>query len=303
MGSSCLRPWGRPLASTGDSTCGDSGLDRAQRRGQHARPPAGLGGSGGLSGLLSSLLASRVGLRGREDQARRREEAGRLEAARAGLAGFRCSAASSFSLASPSSTEYAINKLRQEGSEEGMYVLRWSCTDFDNILMTVTCFEKPEVSHGSGRVGRVATGCPGPPGPGAAVGRTPRRGRAREAWASEIPGSLTGPLAPQKEAAPQQPDPVACPLLSASRGKGPPWLWKVGTTRKPVHTNTHEVLSLLRVVYFMPGAEASTDPELCMRAAFTASVRAKRAARAAGLTQPPQVAAPDISAERFLPHV
>lgn len=44
------------------------------------------------------------------------------------------------------STEYAINKLRQEGSEEGMYVLRWSCTDFDNILLTVTCFEKSEVS-------------------------------------------------------------------------------------------------------------------------------------------------------------
>ncbi|XP_027705614.1 tyrosine-protein kinase JAK1-like, partial [Vombatus ursinus] len=25
-----------------------------------------------------------------------------------------------------------------------MYVLRWSCTDFDNILMTVTCLEKSE---------------------------------------------------------------------------------------------------------------------------------------------------------------
>ncbi|XP_023610442.1 tyrosine-protein kinase JAK1 isoform X3 [Myotis lucifugus] len=48
----------------------------------------------------------------------------------------------------PICTEYAINKLRQEGSEEGMYVLRWSCTDFDNILMTVTCFEKPEVLGG-----------------------------------------------------------------------------------------------------------------------------------------------------------
>lgn len=48
------------------------------------------------------------------------------------------------------STEYAINKLRQEGSEEGMYVLRWSCTDFDNILMTVTCFEKSEVSRDTG---------------------------------------------------------------------------------------------------------------------------------------------------------
>lgn len=52
--------------------------------------------------------------------------------------------------ASLSSTEYAINKLRQEGSEEGMYVLRWSCTDFDNILMTVTCFEKSEVSRDTG---------------------------------------------------------------------------------------------------------------------------------------------------------
>nr|XP_021504487.1 tyrosine-protein kinase JAK1 [Meriones unguiculatus] len=48
----------------------------------------------------------------------------------------------------PICTEYAINKLRQEGSEEGMYVLRWSCTDFDNILMTVTCFEKSEVLGG-----------------------------------------------------------------------------------------------------------------------------------------------------------
>lgn len=27
-------------------------------------------------------------------------------------------------------------------------MLRWSCTDFDNILMTVTCFEKPEVLGG-----------------------------------------------------------------------------------------------------------------------------------------------------------
>ncbi|NP_001086862.1 Janus kinase 1 (a protein tyrosine kinase) S homeolog [Xenopus laevis] len=39
----------------------------------------------------------------------------------------------------PICTEYAINKLRQEGSDEGMYVLRWSCTDFNNILMTVAC--------------------------------------------------------------------------------------------------------------------------------------------------------------------
>lgn len=29
-------------------------------------------------------------------------------------------------------------------------MLRWSCTDFDNILMTVTCFEKSEVSQDTG---------------------------------------------------------------------------------------------------------------------------------------------------------
>lgn len=36
-------------------------------------------------------------------------------------------------------TDYAIHKLRQEGNEDGMYVLRWSCTDYSHILMTVTC--------------------------------------------------------------------------------------------------------------------------------------------------------------------
>ncbi|XP_048354993.1 tyrosine-protein kinase JAK1 [Sphaerodactylus townsendi] len=41
----------------------------------------------------------------------------------------------------PICTEYAMNKLKQEGNEEGMYVLRWSCTDFNNILLTVTCIE------------------------------------------------------------------------------------------------------------------------------------------------------------------
>uniref|UniRef100_A0A663FK24 Tyrosine-protein kinase n=1 Tax=Aquila chrysaetos chrysaetos TaxID=223781 RepID=A0A663FK24_AQUCH len=44
----------------------------------------------------------------------------------------------------PICTEYAINKLRQEGNEAGMYVLRWSCTNFNHILMTVTCFEGSE---------------------------------------------------------------------------------------------------------------------------------------------------------------
>ncbi|XP_025930283.1 tyrosine-protein kinase JAK1 isoform X1 [Apteryx mantelli] len=44
----------------------------------------------------------------------------------------------------PICTEYAINKLRQEGNEAGMYVLRWSCTNFNHILMTVTCFDGSE---------------------------------------------------------------------------------------------------------------------------------------------------------------
>ncbi|RLW05830.1 hypothetical protein DV515_00004653 [Chloebia gouldiae] len=47
-------------------------------------------------------------------------------------------------------TEYAINKLRQEGNEVGMYVLRWSCTNFNHILMTVTCLEGSEVMNNSG---------------------------------------------------------------------------------------------------------------------------------------------------------
>ncbi|TVK90657.1 Tyrosine-protein kinase JAK1 [Bagarius yarrelli] len=41
----------------------------------------------------------------------------------------------------PICTDYAIHKLRQEGNEEGSYVLRWSCTDYDNIIMTVVCME------------------------------------------------------------------------------------------------------------------------------------------------------------------
>ncbi|KAJ8392564.1 hypothetical protein AAFF_G00074420 [Aldrovandia affinis] len=41
----------------------------------------------------------------------------------------------------PICTEYAIQKLRQEGNEPGMYVLRWSCTDYTHILLTVTCNE------------------------------------------------------------------------------------------------------------------------------------------------------------------
>ncbi|XP_060723582.1 tyrosine-protein kinase JAK1 [Tachysurus vachellii] len=41
----------------------------------------------------------------------------------------------------PICTDYAIHKLRQEGNEEGSYVLRWSCTDYDYIIMTVVCME------------------------------------------------------------------------------------------------------------------------------------------------------------------
>uniref|UniRef100_A0A8C7IDD2 Tyrosine-protein kinase n=1 Tax=Oncorhynchus kisutch TaxID=8019 RepID=A0A8C7IDD2_ONCKI len=45
----------------------------------------------------------------------------------------------------PICTEYAIQKLRQEGNEEGTYVLRWSCTDYRNIIMTVVCKESRHV--------------------------------------------------------------------------------------------------------------------------------------------------------------
>uniref|UniRef100_A0A673GDS2 Tyrosine-protein kinase n=1 Tax=Sinocyclocheilus rhinocerous TaxID=307959 RepID=A0A673GDS2_9TELE len=42
----------------------------------------------------------------------------------------------------PINTEYAIHKLKQEGYEEGMYLLRWSTHDFDHVLLTVICNEK-----------------------------------------------------------------------------------------------------------------------------------------------------------------
>lgn len=41
----------------------------------------------------------------------------------------------------PISTEFAVRKLHQEGDEEGTYVLRWSCTDYQYIIMTVVCSE------------------------------------------------------------------------------------------------------------------------------------------------------------------
>ncbi len=41
----------------------------------------------------------------------------------------------------PLSNEYAIHKLKQEGYEEGMYLLRWSTHDFDHVLLTVICNE------------------------------------------------------------------------------------------------------------------------------------------------------------------
>uniref|UniRef100_A0A1A8QVV4 Tyrosine-protein kinase n=1 Tax=Nothobranchius pienaari TaxID=704102 RepID=A0A1A8QVV4_9TELE len=41
----------------------------------------------------------------------------------------------------PISTEYSVQKLRQEGNEEGTYILRWNCTDYDYIIITVVCRE------------------------------------------------------------------------------------------------------------------------------------------------------------------
>ncbi|XP_030629207.1 tyrosine-protein kinase JAK1 [Chanos chanos] len=42
----------------------------------------------------------------------------------------------------PISTDYAMHKLRQEGNEVGMYVLRWSSAEYDHILLTVICEER-----------------------------------------------------------------------------------------------------------------------------------------------------------------
>uniref|UniRef100_A0A8C2JQL3 Tyrosine-protein kinase n=1 Tax=Cyprinus carpio TaxID=7962 RepID=A0A8C2JQL3_CYPCA len=47
----------------------------------------------------------------------------------------------------PINNEYAIHKLKQEGYEEGMYLLRWSTHDFDHVLLTVICNERD--CHGS----------------------------------------------------------------------------------------------------------------------------------------------------------
>ncbi|XP_056133885.1 tyrosine-protein kinase JAK1 [Lampris incognitus] len=41
----------------------------------------------------------------------------------------------------PICTEYANHKLRQEGNEDGTYILRWSCTDYQFIIITVVCSE------------------------------------------------------------------------------------------------------------------------------------------------------------------
>uniref|UniRef100_A0A7N8XNJ1 Tyrosine-protein kinase n=1 Tax=Mastacembelus armatus TaxID=205130 RepID=A0A7N8XNJ1_9TELE len=45
----------------------------------------------------------------------------------------------------PICTEYATHKLRQEGNEEGTYILRWSCTDYQYIIITVVCTESRPV--------------------------------------------------------------------------------------------------------------------------------------------------------------
>uniref|UniRef100_A0A8C7S3E1 Tyrosine-protein kinase n=1 Tax=Oncorhynchus mykiss TaxID=8022 RepID=A0A8C7S3E1_ONCMY len=47
----------------------------------------------------------------------------------------------------PISMDYTSHKLRQEGEEEGMYVLRWSCINYDHILLTVTGNEVQHHKH------------------------------------------------------------------------------------------------------------------------------------------------------------
>ncbi|XP_038134305.1 tyrosine-protein kinase JAK1 [Cyprinodon tularosa] len=49
----------------------------------------------------------------------------------------------------PICTEYATQKLRQEGNEEGTYILRWSCTDYNFIIITVVCLETPTFNGSS----------------------------------------------------------------------------------------------------------------------------------------------------------
>ncbi|CAL8270460.1 unnamed protein product, partial [Arctogadus glacialis] len=41
----------------------------------------------------------------------------------------------------PICTDYAVHKLRQEGNQEGTYILRWSCTEYQFIIITVVCHE------------------------------------------------------------------------------------------------------------------------------------------------------------------
>uniref|UniRef100_A0A8C5BM65 Tyrosine-protein kinase n=1 Tax=Gadus morhua TaxID=8049 RepID=A0A8C5BM65_GADMO len=41
----------------------------------------------------------------------------------------------------PICTDYAVHKLRQEGNQEGTYILRWSCTEYQFIIITVVCRE------------------------------------------------------------------------------------------------------------------------------------------------------------------
>uniref|UniRef100_A0A6Q2X8L3 Tyrosine-protein kinase n=1 Tax=Esox lucius TaxID=8010 RepID=A0A6Q2X8L3_ESOLU len=49
----------------------------------------------------------------------------------------------------PINMDYTAHKLSQEGGEEGLYVLRWSCIDYDHILLTVACNQR--FLHGTQR--------------------------------------------------------------------------------------------------------------------------------------------------------
>lgn len=135
-----------------------------------------------------------------------------------------------------------------------MYVLRWSCTDFDNILMTVTCFEKSEVSQDSGwgqpmwPQGVSATSHPGGP---------PLGDGGRKAWGSEkISGSSDrDSLHLKRSPFPGSHTPYPFILMALSSCKGPmagvPVLWKVEHNQK---TSSHKTL----------GARTIKDPELCL---------------------------------------
>uniref|UniRef100_A0A8C5GRA0 Tyrosine-protein kinase n=1 Tax=Gouania willdenowi TaxID=441366 RepID=A0A8C5GRA0_GOUWI len=60
----------------------------------------------------------------------------------------------------PICTEYAIHKLRQEGNDEGTYVLRWCSTNYQYIIITVVCTDIMQVLNGAVNLTLFFSCCP-----------------------------------------------------------------------------------------------------------------------------------------------